>query len=156
MKIWSTILSGLCLCFSLLLLTSCGETEAQQEQDQKVAFSKTTNKPGKIDSTKAEKELTEEEKRKKRRQEEFDKRFEEGDKNGDGYLTQEEIGNFFWLMVFRADEDGDGMVSKEDIRKGFESGMMRKPVEPTKVIEIMDTDSDGFVNSHELPEQFRL
>ena len=130
------------------------------DASEEPVFTKTTvtKIPGKEEPTtekpsEGEVDMTDEEKAKM--MEHIDKGFEKGDKDGDGYLTQEEIGNLFWVMVHRADEDEDGQVSKEEIKAAAVKESFHQPVEPTKVIEIMDTDSDGFVNAHELPERFQ-
>ena len=159
MKIRFTFLAGLGLSIGLVL-SSCGNNEPESDPSEEPVFSKTTvnkipgeEEPASTETSDEEVDMTDEEK--ERMMGHIDKGFEEGDKDGDGYLTQEEIGNLFWVMVHRADEDEDGQVSKEEIKAAAVKESFHQPVEPTKVIEIMDTDSDGFVNAHELPERFQ-
>ena len=139
-----------------LALTSCGDSEAVTDADSPT-FAKTNSKGKKEYVTGETKKLSDEEKEKRRKaMEERGKQwFADKDLDGDGSLTQEEMGNVYWAFFHQADEDGDGKVTGEDIKSAFEGGKMKRP-EPTKVMEFVDTDFDGFIGAKELPTEFQM
>ena len=143
-------LLGLSGCF---LLSSCGNSDPEENTDQPT-FAKTTSKAGETKET-GDKELSEKERRQKAMEERGKKWFAEKDLDGDGALTQDEMGNVYWAFFHQADEDGDGKISGDDIKSAFQEGRMKRP-EPKKVMEIVDTDSDGFIGAKELPTEFQM
>ena len=149
------------LCAALISLatcmsfTSCGDSGDAEVTTDKPTFAKTNSKTEGIKEAGDGKELSEKEKRQKAMEERGKQWFEDKDLDGDGCLTQEEMGNVYWAFFHQADEDGDGKVTGDDIKSAFEQGRMKRP-EPSKVMEIVDTDADGFIGSSELPTEMQV
>jgi Ca2+-binding EF-hand superfamily protein len=53
-------------------------------------------------------------------------RFQRADKNGDGYLTQAEVGGERWKRIAIADADRDGKISKPELRQAFKDGKIER------------------------------
>ena len=54
------------------------------------------------------------------------KKFERADANGDGYLTEEEVGAERWERLVVADANSDGFVSREEIKQAKEDGLLKR------------------------------
>jgi hypothetical protein len=52
------------------------------------------------------------------------KRFERKDKNGDGFLTQDEVGAKRWERIKVADANGDAKISKDELRQARKDGKL--------------------------------
>lgn len=52
------------------------------------------------------------------------KRFERADKNGDGFLTQDEVGAKRWDRIKVADANSDARVSKDEMKAAREAGKL--------------------------------
>src|SRR5688500_3621775 len=53
--------------------------------------------------------------------------FEARDSNGDGFLTEDEVGAEHWARLSAADADGDAQVSKAEIEAAIASGALQPP-----------------------------
>lgn len=53
-------------------------------------------------------------------------RFAKADKNGDGYLTRDEVGEKRWSRISVADANKDKKVSKAELEKARKSGKLHK------------------------------
>jgi Ca2+-binding EF-hand superfamily protein len=51
-------------------------------------------------------------------------RFEQADKNNDGYLTQSEVGAQRWERIKVADTNNDAKVSKDEMTQAFKAGKL--------------------------------
>jgi hypothetical protein len=50
--------------------------------------------------------------------------FKRADKNGDGFLTQDEVGEKRWERIKVADANGDGKISREELKQAHEDGKL--------------------------------
>jgi hypothetical protein len=50
--------------------------------------------------------------------------FKRADKNGDGALTKDEVGEKRWERIKLADANNDGKVTQEELRQARESGKL--------------------------------
>lgn len=149
------------LAAALAFLSSCGgETEEPEPKSPEIAETKTIREEKEPEPEKTD-EDAERERRRAMAEERGKQWFEDKDLDGDGALTQEESGNLAWVFLHMADADGDGKVTGEEAKEAMEeareeakAGRFRRP-EPTKVIEIMDTDGDGMIGDTEIPERVR-
>jgi Ca2+-binding EF-hand superfamily protein len=102
--------------------------------------------------------------------------FAKMDKNQDGFITQDEIGERFFSKLAVADADKDGKLSQAELEKAHADGTLRGPrgfhgkrgdhergefgkrrgfggkMDPQKLIEKLDTNGDGVLELSELPE----
>jgi Ca2+-binding EF-hand superfamily protein len=53
-------------------------------------------------------------------------RFKRADKNGDGFITQDEVSERRWERIRVADANGDGKISLEELRQAFADGKIQK------------------------------
>ncbi len=53
-------------------------------------------------------------------------RFQQDDKNNDGYLTQAEVGAERWERIKVADANNDGRVSRDEMIQAFKAGKLGK------------------------------
>jgi Ca2+-binding EF-hand superfamily protein len=53
-------------------------------------------------------------------------RFERADKNGDGFLTQAEVGERRWERIKVADSNNDGKVSKDEMSQAKKDGKLKR------------------------------
>jgi len=51
-------------------------------------------------------------------------RFKQADKNGDGFLTKDEVGDKRWERIKVADANGDDKVSQAELRQAHEDGKL--------------------------------
>jgi Ca2+-binding EF-hand superfamily protein len=51
-------------------------------------------------------------------------RFQKADKNGDGFLTADEVGEKRWAHIKVADANGDGKVSKAELEQAHKDGKL--------------------------------
>ena len=49
-------------------------------------------------------------------------KFEDLDKNNDGFITEDEVSKEIWERMKKRDADGDGKISKEEFGKGRPGG----------------------------------
>jgi hypothetical protein len=49
-------------------------------------------------------------------------KFEDLDKNNDGFITEDEVSKEMWERMKKRDADGDGKISKEEFGKGRPGG----------------------------------
>ncbi len=139
----------------LFILTSCGGESADPEPSKpEFADTKTVPNPEAPPPDPKSDGDAERDRRRAEREERGAQWFESQDIDGDGALTQVEMGNLAWVFLHQADLDGDGKITPEEMRAAREQGRFKRP-EPTKVIEILDTDGDGLVGPQELPEAVR-
>jgi hypothetical protein len=50
--------------------------------------------------------------------------FQKADKNGDGFLTKDEVGTERWERIKVADANNDGKVSKPELKQAHEAGKL--------------------------------
>jgi Ca2+-binding EF-hand superfamily protein len=77
-------------------------------------------------------------------------RFEQADKNNDGYLTQAEVGAKRWEHIKIADVNNDNKVSKQELKQAFE-GMGRG--EHGDRFKKADKNNDGYLTQAEVGAQ---
>lgn len=53
-------------------------------------------------------------------------RFQKADKNGDGFLTQTEVGEKRWQKISVADTNKDAKVSKAELTQAYQDGKLGK------------------------------
>jgi hypothetical protein len=53
--------------------------------------------------------------------------FRKGDKNGDGFLTKDEVGDKRWSRIQVADANKDGKVSQAELQQARKDGKLRGP-----------------------------
>jgi len=51
-------------------------------------------------------------------------RFKQADKNGDGFLTKDEVGDKRWERIKVADANGDNKVSMDELRQAHQDGKL--------------------------------
>lgn len=51
-------------------------------------------------------------------------RFQKADKNNDGFLTKDEMGEGRWERIKVADANNDGKISKDEMKQAHESGKL--------------------------------
>ena len=51
-------------------------------------------------------------------------RFKKADKNGDGFLTQDEVGEKRWAHIQVADANKDGKISQAELQQAHENGQL--------------------------------
>src|SRR5258706_9623774 len=51
-------------------------------------------------------------------------RFQRADKNNDGFLTRDEVGDKRWEHIKVADANNDGKVSKAEMEQAFKDGKL--------------------------------
>ena len=56
--------------------------------------------------------------------------FKKSDKNGDGFLTKDEVGAERWERIKVADSNKDGKVSKPELKQAREGGKLQPPAKP--------------------------
>jgi Ca2+-binding EF-hand superfamily protein len=61
-------------------------------------------------------------------------RFKRADKNGDGYLTQAEVGAQRWERIKVADANNDGKVSKDEMTQAFKAGKIGRRHSPRSAL----------------------
>lgn len=53
-------------------------------------------------------------------------RFEKADANGDGFLTQDEVGQRRWERIKVADANNDSKISKDEIMQAKKDGKLKR------------------------------
>ncbi|HEX3775972.1 MAG TPA: EF-hand domain-containing protein [Polyangiaceae bacterium] len=53
-----------------------------------------------------------------------EERFKKADKNGDGFLTQDEVGDKRWTHIQVADSNKDGKISFAEMQQAFADGKL--------------------------------
>ncbi|HEY4102716.1 MAG TPA: EF-hand domain-containing protein [Polyangiaceae bacterium] len=53
-----------------------------------------------------------------------EERFKKADKNGDGFLTQDEVGEKRWARIQVADANKDGKISFAEMQQAFAEGKL--------------------------------
>ena len=90
--------------------------------------------------------------------------FERLDRNGDGWVTEDEVPQerqrFFDLMMQRGDLNQDGKLTQEEFtatmndRGGFaRAGGGRRPFDAEEMFERFDSNGDGEITSDEIPQR---
>lgn len=51
-------------------------------------------------------------------------RFKKADKNGDGFLTQDEVGEKRWAHIQVADANKDGKISQAELQQAYADGKL--------------------------------
>lgn len=51
-------------------------------------------------------------------------RFQRADKNGDGFLTRDEVSAERWERIKVADANGDAKISRDELREAYQSGKL--------------------------------
>ena len=81
--------------------------------------------------------------------------FKTHDRDGDGYLTVEEVVVYESKILKREDRDGDGRLSLDEYLGGIPSTMPDVIEAQAKRFARMDADGDGFVTVDELAVFYR-
>jgi hypothetical protein len=58
--------------------------------------------------------------------------FKKADKNRDGFLTKDEVGDQRWERIKVADANNDSKVSKDELKQARKDGKLPKPNRPSK------------------------
>jgi len=77
-------------------------------------------------------------------------RFQEADKNNDGYLTQAEVGAQRWEHLKIADVNNDNKVSREELKQAFEGAGRHEHGDRFKKA---DSNNDGYLTQAEVGAQ---
>ncbi len=111
--------------------------------------------------------------RKTEKEKSSDELFQQLDKNGDGKITADEVGDdqrkFFDRLLRVADKDKNGELSKAEFAEGFKPDEIRQGTnqefgegrreggnfDPAQMFERMDANKDGKVTLDEVPEPRR-
>ena len=59
-------------------------------------------------------------------------RFKKADKNNDGFLTKDEVGDKRWTRIQVADANKDNKVSQAEMQQARKDGKLRRPEKPGK------------------------
>jgi Ca2+-binding EF-hand superfamily protein len=82
--------------------------------------------------------------------------FEIHDRNGDGYLTFEEVVSYELTLMRQADKSGDGRLSLGEFIAGIPQNQPDQIDRYRRRFTAMDTDHDGFVVPEELTTFYRF
>jgi Ca2+-binding EF-hand superfamily protein len=96
--------------------------------------------------------------------------FSQLDKNGDGFITEDEVGDdrkaFFERLLRVADKNKDGKLSKDEFVAGLAAGEAKRPegtpgekrplgkdFDPEAMFNRLDKNGDGKITKDEIPEE---